>query len=400
MRSFLEFSDLIKPTLQKAFFKDHYGKAPYLIKGDAQLYASLFNWDDFSNLLQMTNVWTGTTLKIVLDEKIINPATYTRHTAGRDGTSVLRPNPGDVNRWMTKGASVVLDAAEHIHPGLRAITEAISFATNCMVSCNVYCSFDGHQAFTSHYDTTDVFVLQLDGAKKWRVYEGQFEDPIEADGYYFSSFDKDHHDRAKGRTKMTPTLKPGNLLYLPKRRYHDACALKGPSLHATFATTQARGVDFLQTIMNSMVEVPEFRAALPDLDDAEAHTKHIYGLAERLKVLLQQPEIAEQMREDQKHRAFADISRYQLSTAAPINIYRVRHVDHNVSLGGDGYILNANGKTVTIPADTVDAVKWVLDRNAFLKHDLEENTPDLDAPSRRDLLSMMLEIGLLDILER
>jgi hypothetical protein len=75
-------------------------------------------------------------------------------------------------------------------------------------------------------------------------------------------------------------------------------------------------------------------------------------------------------------------------------------VDHNVSLGGGGYILNANGKTVAIPADTVDAVKWVLDRNAFLKHDLEENTPDLDASSRRDLLSMMLEIGLLDMLER
>jgi hypothetical protein len=69
-----------------------------LVKGDAELYASLFNWNDFSNLLLMTNVWTGTTLKIVLDEEIIDPATYTRQTVGRDGTSVLRPNPGDVNK--------------------------------------------------------------------------------------------------------------------------------------------------------------------------------------------------------------------------------------------------------------------------------------------------------------
>ena len=130
MRLFLEFSDLIKPTSSKAFFKDHYGKAPCLVKGDAELYASLFNWDDLSNLLEMTNVWTGTTLKIVLDEEIIDPATYTRRTVGRDGTSVLRPNPGDVNRWMTKGASVVLDAAEHMHPGLRAITKTNSFG-NC-----------------------------------------------------------------------------------------------------------------------------------------------------------------------------------------------------------------------------------------------------------------------------
>ncbi len=400
MRSILEFSDLIKPASSKAFFKDHYGKAPYLVKGDAELYASLFNWDDFSNLLEMTNVWTGTTLKIVLDEEIIDPATYTRRTLGRDDTSVLRPNPSDVNKWMVKGASVVLDAAEHIHPGLRAITEAISFATNSMVSCNIYCSFDGHQAFTSHYDTTDVFVLQLDGAKKWRVYEGQFEDPVEADGYYFSSFDKAHHDRSKGRAKMTPTLKPGNLLYLPKGRYHDACALKGPSLHATFATVQPRGVDFLRTIINSMVEVPEFRAALPDFDDAKAHTNHIHGLAEQLHTILLQPEIAKQMREDQKQRAFADISRYQLPTPGPANIYRVCHIDHKISLGSNGHTLIANDKTVSIPADTLEAVQWVVGRNAFLKHELDENTPDLDSTSRRNLLAMLLEIGLLDILER
>lgn len=400
MRSILEFSDLIKPASPKAFFKDHYGKAPFLTKGDAKLYASLFNWNDFSNLLEMTNVWTGSTLKIVLDEEIIDPATYTRRSGGRDDGSVLRPIPHAVNTWMAKGASVVLDAAEYMHPGLRSITEAISFATNCMVSCNLYCSFDGRQAFTSHYDTTDVFVLQLDGAKKWRVYEGQFENPIEADGYYYSSFDKAHHDHAKGRAKMTPTLKPGSFLYLPKGRYHDACALKGPSLHATFATTEARGVDFLQTIINSMVEVPAFRAALPDFDDAAAHSAHIHDLAEQLKTILQQPEIAAQMREDQKRRAFADISRYQLPKPTPVNVYRVRHIDHSIALGGDGYILDANGKKVAIPADTVDAVKWVLARSAFLKHDLEANTPNLDEAGRRDLLAMLSEIGLLDILTR
>lgn len=400
MRSFLDFADLIKPMTPGTFFADYYGRNPCLVEGDASLYPTLFDWDDVTQLLEMSSIWTDETLKVVLDEKTIDPGEYCRRAMGRDGVSVLRPRPKKISEWMDRGASVVFNSVEHIHPGLRSVTEAIGFATNCMVTANIYCSYAGHQAFRSHFDTTDVFVLQISGTKIWNIYETRFPEPIDADGFQFTSFDDAYHKRTKGKPKMRPTLVPGHFLYLPKGQYHDACATDGPSLHITFATTQARGVDFLRTIINSLVEVPEFRAALPDFDDAQAHDTHVRKLADRLHEILLQPDIAAQMRDDQRRRAFQDLARFGVPDRIGATVYRVRHVPANLSLGGDGYVLNAGGQAVQVPGEATMAVEWVIGQSAFIVEDLVDAVPELSEDLRADLLDMLCKVGVLDPIER
>ena len=40
-----------------------------------------------------------------------------------------------------------------------------------MVGANVYLTPPGTQGFAPHFDDVDVFLLQLEGRKHWRLYE-------------------------------------------------------------------------------------------------------------------------------------------------------------------------------------------------------------------------------------
>ncbi len=382
------------------FFAEFYGRAPCLVRADRNLYRSLFGWDDVASLLENTAAWNHETLKLVIDETIIDPAEYTRPGISRDGAGERRIVPAEVKNWASKGASIVLNMAETMHPGLRSIAEAISFATNCEVRANIYCSYAGRQAFMSHFDTTDVFVLQMAGAKKWRIYEGRYQDPVAMDGFEFQSIDKSEHDRAKGRVAQSPVLKEGHFLYLPKGQYHEACAVDGPSLHVTFATTESRGIEFLKKFVDSLAEVPEFRAPMPDFDNIAAHDAHINMLAERLRELITQPGIGEQMRADQRRRAFGLLSRFTLPEPEDVRIFRVRHLKAEIALGPDGYQVRVGGAAVPIPQAQYGAVGWMTDRQAFVVGELLEAFPDLGAGVAEELLSKLVSIGLLDVLKR
>ena len=47
------------------------------------------------------------------------------------------------------------------------------------VAANVYCSFKGVQAFQTHFDLHDVFAVQAEGEKTWRVYESRADAPVQ-----------------------------------------------------------------------------------------------------------------------------------------------------------------------------------------------------------------------------
>jgi len=47
-----------------------------------------------------------------------------------------------------------------------------------MVGANVYLTPAGTQGFAPHFDDVEVFMLQLEGKKRWRLYEGRNSEEI------------------------------------------------------------------------------------------------------------------------------------------------------------------------------------------------------------------------------
>lgn len=283
------FSALLAPLGEAQFFAEIYHRRPVHVPGGAAKAAQTFSWSALNTLLAM-DVWDPSTLQLVLDRQRIPPASYSRNVLNRGQRQVMRPDAGKVMALIEDGASLVLNNVETLHPGILAVAEAIAARVGGKVSANLYCSWQSHQAFDSHYDRHEVYALQIDGEKVWQIYEGRMNTPIEHAAFY--NIPQEDCDRMKGKVAATVTLRPGDLLYLPRGQFHDALASAEASIHLTFGCSEPTGLDWLSQLWERAVMDPAFRADLPRLDrpeDEAAFRAHAEMLIRRMSAAALDP---------------------------------------------------------------------------------------------------------------
>lgn len=105
---------------------------------------------------------------------------------------------------------------------------------------HLYMSPPATAALANHTDTTDIFVLQLDGNKEWLLCE---ENELEKDriGDKLNKCTTYNEQEISRMKCMTTTLFPGDALFLPRKVVHSARSSENkPSVHLTFgfAATQ------------------------------------------------------------------------------------------------------------------------------------------------------------------
>jgi mannose-6-phosphate isomerase-like protein (cupin superfamily) len=93
-------------------------------------------------------------------------------------------------------------------------------------------------AKTPHYHTHDNWIVQVRGAKRWRLYGCREEFPLEVQRGEVS------RDRLPP-LRRTVHLEAGQALYVPRGHYHEAQAVDAPSLHVTLDLTPVSWVDLL-----------------------------------------------------------------------------------------------------------------------------------------------------------
>ena len=285
----ITFREMLAPASAEEFFERHHDSRPLYVPGADAKFAGVFSWDSLNGLLNMPNVWTNRTVKLARGGDTLPSEAFCRPVYGREGQTVLEADPAKVRGHLRDGATLVLDFVECLSPPIASVAAAMQVWFGGPTTCNLYCSWQAQQGFASHFDTTDVIVLQIAGRKKWRVYEGRFDQPVEAPGFETTGLPQDVHERNKGAPTMTPELTPGDLLYLPRGQYHDALASSEASLHLTFGVTQATGNDVLMQLSDAFVDDPLFRKPFPRSDDEAAHDAHIRALADHMRDIVADP---------------------------------------------------------------------------------------------------------------
>ncbi len=302
----VSFQTLLEPVSLKQFFAEVYGRRPLHVPGSPQKFAELFSWPEFNRLLGMSKLWSDRSMKLVLDGRDVPPSSYSVSGMTREGTRALLPEAPKVEALLGRGATIILDLVETLAPGIAAVSRALTAGTGSVVVCNAYCSFKAHQGFLSHFDTTDVFALHIEGSKVWRIYEGFAAYPVDMPGYNSSSMTPEEHSSARGKLAMEIEMTPGDLLYLPRGQYHEALASSRASLHLSFGANRATGLDFVNLLSRWLAEDPRFRQSLPHFDDLNAQREHLSALGEALRGWAQSPEVAEKVCDWQRSRAFRD----------------------------------------------------------------------------------------------
>jgi ribosomal protein L16 Arg81 hydroxylase len=181
---------LIAPLSLKEFFKKYWKRKAAIIADDnPQKFRQLLYWDQLQNLLvecpedQMKCFDNGP------------------------------PIPGEkadlLQRWH-QGQTLHIERIEKLVPALKQLSGQIGEDLKAATKMYAFCSHPNRPGAHLHYDRFDVFVLQIQGYKKWQVQLNRQRKPY-----------------------LERVLRPGDLLYLPRGHWHKAVASKEQSLHLT-----------------------------------------------------------------------------------------------------------------------------------------------------------------------
>jgi len=129
------------------------------------------------------------------------------------------------------GATIVLQGLHRTWGPLIDFTQQLAEELGHPVQANAYVTPSQSTGFSDHYDVHDVFVLQVGGEKRWRVRPPVHDSPLRDEPW------TDHRAEVEQAGRRAPdhefTLRPGDVLYLPRGWLHSATALGGVSTHLT-----------------------------------------------------------------------------------------------------------------------------------------------------------------------
>ncbi|XP_007529874.1 ribosomal oxygenase 2 isoform X2 [Erinaceus europaeus] len=247
---------LISPVKAETFFKEFWEQKPLLIQRDgsawAAYYQSLFRFSDLKNLCSR-GLYYGRDINVC---RCVSGKKKVLNKDGRVHFLQLRKD------FDQKRATIQFHQPQRFKDELWRIQEKLECYFGSLVGSNVYITPAGSQGLPPHYDDVEVFILQLEGEKHWRLYHPTV--PLARE------YSLEPEDRI-GRPTHEFILKPGDLLYFPRGTIHQADTPPGlaHSTHVTISTYQNNswGDFLLDTIPGLVLDTAKedmaFRAGIP-----------------------------------------------------------------------------------------------------------------------------------------
>jgi ribosomal protein L16 Arg81 hydroxylase len=175
----------------------------------------------------------------------------------------------DVNQLFHsyhQGNTAVLNFAQCYWEPAARLCSAMEKFFHFPAGVNVYITPRGAQGFPPHFDAHDVFILQVEGSKSWRIYDSWRASP----GASASGSGKDGEQDAPvarellGEPRHELRLNAGDLLYVPRGHVHEARTTDSSSIHVSISVRAYTWSDLIaELVASESLDDAELRAALP-----------------------------------------------------------------------------------------------------------------------------------------
>jgi ribosomal protein L16 Arg81 hydroxylase len=379
----LDVNDLLAPLTADEFLAETWEREPRLLRSPGRSFHSILAPGDLDALL----AYGAPLVRVV-----------------RDGESPVAVSPATVegghfvdalHLGYLGGATLAMQALHQKWAPIGRFCASLSRWFSAPVGANLYLTPPAAQGFPPHHDSHDVFILQILGRKRWRLYGSRVELPL--------------HDQngptpadACGPVLDEPILEEGDVLYLPRGVIHEAASLDRPSAHLTVGVYPYRVVDLLHAALKTLAEEDvELRRALP-VGLLRGRGEEAAGEAlDRFRDLLwrARPEAA---RDDLALRlaregppsqavrfgALLDPPAVDLDT----QLVRIHGVACTVTCNGDHAAIEFLSKAVRGPAFLEPALRLVARKTTLTPRDLPD---DLDDAAKLVLARRLIREGLL-----
>lgn len=392
--------ELLSPIDCDHFFRDHWERQPLqVLHDDPQRYENVLTSRDVDKVIAFTRPRFADSSAFLSTAS--PPATYVRGAlAGQFAALPFDPGLADLRDAYDRGKSVVIMSMQHRWPAVATLCRGLEAELHCPVHANLYITPAGSQGFAAHYDPHEVFALQLDGVKHWRLY-----DHVEP----FPTADTVRMPESSLGKPLEVCLRPGDLLYIPRGHVHDAYTKSHSSLHLTVGINVYRWADLLHNALASATRNDvRLRESIPggalpgDRASLKARFRNLLAsLAEgqdldRLFDLALNS-LGTQFFDELKMlpgSQFAQPDAVPLAAdtvleRSPLTICRVVENEH-------GAAIEFPGNRVTGPCRIASALRFVAAASRFMVRDLPD---DLNLNSKLTLVGRLVHEGLLTVVK-
>lgn len=383
---------LIDPLPTAEFERDYYEQRLIHIQRKASpYYDELLSVADLDNVLG-THSAKYPAISLVRGDSDVSRGDYAN---GAD-----RIQPLEVARLFDDGATVIFRQLQERVPTLARLCVALGRRFSSRVQTNVYLTPADAQGFAPHWDTHDVFVLQVSGTKRWSIYDTKVRLPLRGQRFERGTLPGDVSEEFE--------LGPGSAVYLPRGLMHSARSTDQASLHITLGLTAFTWAEFLVESVNAAaLEEESLRRNLPHRFASEgfsaAERERLFG--EKLSLVRSRfnPDVVWRRFSDEVLAAdvplFTDLlsQRFREDPLTPRSRVR-RRVDLIVKAENEGEtcLLRFSGHELRLPAHVWPALQFAMTADEFAVQDL----PDcLDAEGKLTLVKRLVSEAILQRLE-
>ena len=379
------------------FAAAYWGRQPLLSRADELAgpdgFADLLSPDAVDELLSRRGLRTPF-LRVAQRGTVLPAAGFTG--SGGAGAEVGDQVIDDkVMRLYAEGATLVLQGLHRLWPPLIDLARRLGDELRQPLQVNAYLTPPGNRGFATHYDTHDVFVLQVDGTKRWRIHEPVLPDPLERQAW--GDRKEEVTATADGPPALDVVLAPGDALYLPRGWLHSAEAQGERSLHLTIGVRALTRYALVEELLGLAVQDERLRATLPfgmDVADPDQVGAELTATVAALTDWLRSADpaaLADRLRE----RAWPSSRPAPVAPLAQLDFAERLGPDDRVAVreglrwrltddGPEHVVLRLVGRTLRFPAYCAPALRLVLDGSTYRVGDLPlDDDPDRVVLARR-----------------
>lgn len=245
-------STLIAPMSPSIFARDVQGKRWLHSVGTASIFAKTFGWTQFNSFLN-TNVkhLNYPIFRMAHEGKVIPWRALIEHASMQGEKFVPKLSVRKIKDQIAKGATMIIRSTNESVPHIKTLTQLLAKEIEEPVEANLYFSPGGFGGLGRHFDTHDVFVIQLVGEKTWTLTQPSHQWPLECQTYGKYEPPNDEVNQLRTRT--------GDVLYIPRGYWHSAIADSEPSLHLTLGVHRSTRIDIVSWLRDQLKDHENMR---------------------------------------------------------------------------------------------------------------------------------------------
>jgi len=383
---------LIDPTPKETFFEKYWEREPLVVRRNQEEYFSLLlTLDEVDRAITTLNLtYPDITLKNA--DQDISSADYTVGGA---------LDVAAVYHLFKQGSTVVLTFLDTVIPALTSVCRGLEGELCFPLQTNAYLTPPAAKGAKHHYDTHDVFVLQVAGSKHWTIYGTPIALPLRG-----QDFDPALH--TQGARSMEFELRAGDVAYIPRGVVHDARSGEDVSLHITLGVLSYTWADFLlELVSEASLNDSAFRKSLPPgfgrvQFDRRKAKQILEDLLERLSARPDLDGILDRFT-DQWIAACPPLLPGQMDQMALVDKVKIdsmvgarRDTVSLVRKEGASATIYAYGRKVSLPPHAAEAARFALEEPRFVVRELPG---DLDDEGKVTFVRRLVREGLMVVLE-